>query len=189
MSLEDRDRWNERYRARLGSGEPAVPAGFVPIVDLLPTAGTALDLACGVGTGTVWLAQRGLDVLGVDASDVAIEAAGQLAASVAVEDRCRFSIHDLDAGLPPGPSVDLVACHLFSAPGLDAAIMERLRPGGVLAITVLSEVGGESGPYRARPGELLERFGPLDIRSHLEGAGTATLVGVVTGPALTTRLD
>lgn len=189
MSTGDRERWNERYRTVPVPSDPAVPAGFAPVVELLPVRGSALDLACGVGAGAVWLAHRGLDVVGVDASDIAIDAARRLAATTGVEDRCRFSVHDLDVGLPPGPAVDLITCHLFSAPGLDAQVMGRLRSGGILAITVLSEVGGEPGPYRAKPGELTERFASLDIRHHREGEGTATLVGVVTGPMPTTRLD
>jgi SAM-dependent methyltransferase len=189
MSMEDRERWNERYRAAPARSNPSVPAGFVPVVDLLPSRGAALDLACGAGSGAVWLAGIGLEVQAVDASDVAIDAAARLADESGVGDRCRFSVHDLDTGLPAGPSVDLITCHLFSAPGLDREIIGRLRPGGVLAITVLSEVGGEPGPYRALPGELPERFGVLDIRFHREGDGTATLVGAATGPAPTTRLD
>lgn len=189
MSIEDRERWNERYRAAPVRSGPSVPTGFAPVVDLLPSHGTALDLACGTGSGAVWLAGIGLEVQAVDASDVAIDAAGRLADDSGVGDRCRFSVHDLDTGLPTGPAVDLITCHLFSAPGLDQEIIGRLRPGGVLAITVLSEVGAETGPYRARPGELAERFGVLDIRFHREADGTATLVGVATGPAPTTRLD
>lgn len=189
MSLDDRERWNERYRNAGTPSGPAAPAGLAPVLGLLPTRGSALDLACGTGAGAVWLARRGLDVVAVDTSDVAIEAARLLASDNGVEDRCRFRVHDLDAGLPPGPAVDLITCHLFSAPGLDGEIVDRLKSGGVLAITVLSEVDGEPGPYRARRGELVERFAALHILAHREGEGTATLVGVATGPAVTTRLD
>ena len=148
-----------------------------------------MDVACGAGAGAVWLAMRGLDVHGIDASDVAIERAADLAETHGVDDRCRFTVCDLDDGLPAGPRVDLVTCHLFSARSLDEAIIERLMPNGVLAITVLSEVGSEPGPFRAGPGELLERFGSLEVRHHREAEGTATLVGFATGPEPSGRLD
>lgn len=193
MSREDRERWNHRYL----DGDHTVadpdalrcPTGFRPFEDRLPTAGRALDVASGAGEGAVWLGTRGLDVVGVDVSSVAVDLAGRLAARHGVERRVQFVCSDLDDGLPPGPLVDLVTCHLFSAPGLDDQLVGRLVEGGLLAITVLSEVGAEPGAYRARPGELLERFGGLQILHHGEGDGTASLLGVVTGPIPSTRLD
>lgn len=192
MSTADRQRWNERYQEADTLPTPAAPVGVADVVDLLPTTGRALDVACGVGAGSVWLAMQGLAVVGIDGSDVAIDHATRLAATHGVEDRCRFEVRDLDAGLPPGPSVDLVMCHLFSARALDEAMVGRLHAGGVLAITVLSEVGSGPGPFRAGPGELMDRFGlfdRLEIVHHRELGGSATLVGVVTGPGPLGRLD
>lgn len=193
MSADDQMRWDRRY---LDGGQPGFetidlepPAGFAAVAGMLPTAGTALDLACGAGGGAVWLAQRGLDVVGSDISPVAIGLAEQLASSHGVESSCRFIVHDLDLGLPPTALVDLITCHLFSAPELDEAIIERLVPGGTLAITVLSEVGGKPGPFRARPSELLDRFGSFDVLHHREADGRATLVAVATGPFPSGRLD
>jgi SAM-dependent methyltransferase len=201
MSSEDQDRWDRRYLdteraesehadtecAEAADLEP--PAGFRAVVDMLPDVGVALDVACGAGEGSVWLAQRGLDVLGVDVSPVAVDLARRLATSWGVEANCRFVAHDLDLGLPTTSTIDLITCHLFSAPNLDAEILERLALGGTLAIAVLSEVGGETGPFRAKPGELLERFGALDVRHHEELDGRATLVAVATGPLPSGRLD
>lgn len=216
MSAEDRVRWDRRYlesqqadadrsaressaresSARESSREADArgavvdpPAGFAAVIDVFPDVGTALDVACGAGGGAVWLAQRGLSVTGVDVSPVAIGLARRLASDCGVEANCRFIEHDLDIGLPSTSRVDLITCHLFSAPDLDAAILERLAPGGMLAVTVLSEVGGESGPFRAKPGELLARFGSLDVRHHHEADGRATLVAVATGPSTPGRLD
>lgn len=181
MSDADRARWNTRHEG--AEPDVVVPSGFVDVVDLIPRKGTALDVACGVGGGALWLARRGLDVLAVDGSDVAISVARRAASRLWLEERCRFELHDLDLGLPSGPPVDLITCHLFSAPGLDSELFDRLRPGGVLAITVLSEVGGDTGPFRVHPGELLDRLTGLDVRHHREGEGIATAVAVATGPA------
>lgn len=193
MTADDRERWDRRYT----DGEHVVadksvarcPAGFRPFEADLPVEGGALDVACGAGEGAVWLAERGLNVLGTDVSSIAVDLAVALAVEHEVSDRARFVCSDLDDGLPPGPRVDLITCHLFSAPGLDEAILNRLADGGMLAVTVLSEVGAEPGAYRARPGELLDRFGALRILHHHEGEGTASMLGVVTGPHPPTRLD
>lgn len=85
-------------------------------------------------------------------------------------------VHDLDAGLPDTPAMDLVLCYLFRDERLDRPLMELLRPGGVLAVTSLSEVGAGPGRFRARPGELREAFGSLEITDEGEADGTAWIV-------------
>lgn len=153
-----------------------LPPVFAPYGSAFPTTGTALDLACGRGPVAVWLAQRGLRVWGLDVSPVAVALARELADAYGVAARCRFDVADLDDGLPAGPPVDVVVCHLFRDPRLDTAVVERLVPGGLLAVAVLSEVGAEPGPYRARPGELLDAFAALDVVAAGEGDGQAWLV-------------
>ncbi len=144
--------------------------------DVFPTAGTALDLACGQGFGAVWLARRGLEVWGLDISPVAIGQARDLAERIGVGDRCRFDVVDLDDGLPAGSPVDVVLCHKFRDRRLDHAIIGRLAPGGLLAIAVLSEVGAAPGPFRAVPGELSAAFAGLDRIAAGEGEGYAWLL-------------
>jgi len=150
-------------------------------MDEIPTAGHALELACGSGSAAVWLAQRGLTVWGVDVSAVAIEQADELARRHGVSDRCRFSVADLDDGLPPGPPVDMVLCHRFRDPRLYPAMADRVTPGGVLAISVLSEVGSEPGFFRAATGELDVAFADLRALATGEGDGHAWLLARVKG--------
>ena len=163
--------------AGVGSHNAGLPTAFAAIEDLLPVDGIALEIACGRGELAVWLAMRGMAVVGVDVSPVAVELARELAGRSGVADRCRFEVWDLDNGLPPGPSVDLVVCHMFREPRLDQALVERLAPGGLLAIASLSEVGGEPGRFRAWPGELREAFGGVKVIAEDEGEGVAWLLG------------
>lgn len=177
MSSQDRFDWDTTYRGyEVAVGEPRLPDVFAAHRDVLPATGTALDLACGTGTGSVWLARRGLRVWGVDVSPVAIGHAAALAARYDVADRCRFDVVDLDDGLPAGPLVDVVLCHRFRDPALYRPISERLSPGGILAICVLSEVGAAPGRFRARPGELDGAFRELEAVGGHEGGGQAWLI-------------
>ena len=178
MAEGDRRRWDERYAAQ---GPPPVSAVNPP--DLLtrhakefPAAGRALDLACGQGFGAVWLARRGLDVRGFDVSAVAIDRAREVARLADVGERCHFEVFDLDDGLPPGPPVDVILCHKFRDRRLDGEIIERLAPGGLLAIAALSEVGAAAGPFRAAPGELPAAFAQLQPIAAGEGDGHAWLL-------------
>ena len=164
VTEQDRRRWDERYAysGPAQAGAVAAPSFLQPHTDLIPTAGQALEVACGQGIGAVWLASRGLDVWGVDISEVAIDQARDLARRTGFRDRCRFDVVDLDEGLPVGPSVNMLLCNKFRDRRLDQALIERLTPGGLLAICTLSEVGAEPGPFRAARGELLSAFRELD---------------------------
>lgn len=181
MTEEDRAHWDDRY-ARL---EPAavdavgLPARFAPSAEAFPTAGAALDLACGQGRAAVWLARRGLDVLGIDVSAVAVNQARELAARAGVADRCRFDVWDLDDGLPPGPPAAVILCHRFRDARLDDAVVARLAPGGLLAVTALSEVGATPGRFRVAAGELPRAFAALDLLDAGEAAGEAWLLATM----------
>ncbi len=124
----------------------------------------------------MWLATRGMQVWGVDVSPVAVDLARELTSLCGVADRCRFDVMDLDGGLPIGPPVDLLFCHLFRDPRLDRAMIQRVVPGGLLAVAVRSEVGVGPGPFRARPGELRDALDTLDVLADGEGEGAAWIL-------------
>ncbi|QZA09663.1 class I SAM-dependent methyltransferase [Mycolicibacter heraklionensis] len=179
MSVEDRTRWDAKYAGRSVPAPDTVgPAAvFAPFVDAFPAAGYALDIACGQGAAAVWLAQRGLQVSGFDVSPVAIEQARGLAQRSGVGDRCRFDVVDLDDGLPGGPPADVVYCARFRDRRLDAPMVQRLAPGGLLAVTALSQVGATPGRFRAAPGELRTVFAGLEVIAEGEADGMAWLLG------------
>ena len=178
MSDRDRQRWDERYRR----GGPVSPEEVTPppvldaFAELFPTSGEALDIACGRGFAAVWLARRGMTVSGIDISPVVIAQAGELALVSGVAQRCRFVVADLDAGLPAGPPADVVVCQRFRDSRLDEAIIARLTPGGLLAISALSEVGASPGPFRVAQGELTRAFAALEPIAAGEGDGEAWLL-------------
>ncbi|WKG01557.1 bifunctional 2-polyprenyl-6-hydroxyphenol methylase/3-demethylubiquinol 3-O-methyltransferase UbiG [Mycolicibacterium sp. HK-90] len=176
MSEQDGVRWDTVYTGRESAAVLDVPQAFLGHADAFPVRGSALDVACGPGLGSVWLARRGLRVWGLDVSAVAIDQARQLAARHGVSGRCRFDVADLDDGLPGGPPVDVVLCHRFRDPGLYPALVARLRPGGLLAVCVLSEVGAEPGRFRAAAGELAAAFAGLEPVAAHEGDGQAWML-------------
>lgn len=172
MAVSDRERWDRRHAA-VASPVPMPPDALRDRVDLLPSGGRALDLACGSGQVAVWLAQRGFDVDAVDVSPVALAAGAELAMAHGVT--VHWTESDLDDGLPAG-RYDVIVCQRFRDPDLYPALGDALRPGGLLVMTVLSEVGDEGGRFRAVPGELLAAFGELDVLHHDERDGEATLL-------------
>jgi 2-polyprenyl-3-methyl-5-hydroxy-6-metoxy-1,4-benzoquinol methylase len=178
VAVEDQARWDARY-ARQGPvplDEVRPPPRLASHLHHLPPGGHALDVACGRGATAVSLARQGLHVRGVDVSPVAVDQARRLARLAGVAQRCRFDVVDLDAGLPGGPPVDVVVCHMFRDPRLDRALIERLAPGGLLAVVALSEVGATPGRFRVPPGALTAAFAELDVVAAGEGGGEAWLV-------------
>ena len=177
MAADDRERWDRRHASGAASLGP--PRAVTPeLVGVIPAAGRALDVACGRGGIAAWLARRGLLVDAVDVSPVGLAAGARLAAAHGVGDRIRWIAHDLDLGLPAsctGP-YDVVVCQCFRDPTSYGALSAALAPGGLLAATVLSEVGSAPGPFRAPPGELRAAFSELEILLDRESDGEASLL-------------
>ena len=130
MSSNDREKWNQAYRAR---SDRLPPSAFVTgLGPLLPARGRALDVAGGAGRHALWLAGRGLEVTLADVSDVALAEAAQAAADAGLA----LATLQLDleaAPLPPGPW-DVVLCSFFLHRPLFAHFAEALAPGGLLAV-------------------------------------------------------
>ena len=170
----DAERWNERH-ARAEDVGALPPAALRGRSELLPPGGRALDVACGRGAVTRWLVARGFTVDAVDVSTVGLAAA--------VGPRVRPVEHDLTTGLPPsctGP-YEVVVCQRYREPSLYPQLRTALAPGGLLVVTVLSEIDDEPGRYRARPGELRAAFAGLDVLVDVEGDGEASLVARAAG--------
>lgn len=102
----------------------------------------ALDLACGTGTLALLLADRGWDVVGLDASARMLDAARAKAANLETSGRVAFVQGDMRE--PDGPvasgSFDLVTCtydslnYLLTEGDLGACfagVARTLRPGGL----------------------------------------------------------
>ena len=136
--LSDKEHWEERYRQRerIWSGQvntrlAEIVAGMKP--------GRALDLGCGEGADTMWLAEHGWQVVGVDISETALARAAADAAARKLTDRVSFVQMNLAESFPQG-RFDLVSAQfLHSMVHLDrdpifAAAARAVTPGGTLVV-------------------------------------------------------
>ncbi len=144
--------WNESYASGQLPWDSGVPepllVEFVNAGGITPSL--TLEVGAGTGTNTIWLAERGFDVLGVDISSLAIEKAR---AKMEGRDlRCRFATLDFLAAPPPGGPFQFVfdrGCfHVFDEPGerqrFASQVAAALVPGG----TWLSLIGSTEGAPR-----------------------------------------
>lgn len=98
------DRWQERYREKYVPWDTGRPdSNLIDIVTGRPIpTGKTLEIGCGTGTNTVWLAQQGFSVTATDISEIAIQKAKQRASSAGVPDT--FIVIDFLADeIPDGP--------------------------------------------------------------------------------------
>jgi SAM-dependent methyltransferase len=115
--------------------------GHVADALALPPGQTLVDLGCGRGGPGLWLARsRGVSLIGVDFSSVAIQQASDRAALFGLADRARFVVGDLAAtGLPDATADAVVSIDaLHFAGDLAAAgreVLRILRPGRRLVLT------------------------------------------------------
>ncbi|MDP9065987.1 MAG: class I SAM-dependent methyltransferase [Pseudomonadota bacterium] len=103
----------------------------------LPRGSRVLDVGCGVGRWSRWLATRGAVVTGVDLSPTMIAEAQRRASADGIADRCEFRVDDLST-LDLGKRYDVVMGvtvlqHILEANALRAAFQamrRHLAPGG-----------------------------------------------------------
>ncbi|WP_145500646.1 bifunctional 2-polyprenyl-6-hydroxyphenol methylase/3-demethylubiquinol 3-O-methyltransferase UbiG [Streptomyces sp. CFMR 7] len=149
-TADARTTWDGIYAARPAATDPRPNVRLTEAVAELPP-GDALELGCGEGGDTLWLARRGWRVTAVDLSAVAVERLNALARSHGLADRVTAEQHDLGASFPEASEApestdgtdgrfDLVTAHYLHTPfDLDrSAVLRRaahaLRSGGRLLV-------------------------------------------------------
>jgi SAM-dependent methyltransferase len=144
--------WDESYAAvelpwDTGEPEPLL-VEFVTLGRVRPTR--TLEIGAGTGTNSIWLAERGFYILGIDIAPRAVERATAKLNGRALP--CRFAPLDFLAGAPEGGPFSFVfdrGCfHVFDEPEergrFAAQVAAALAPGGMW----LSLIGSTEGPGR-----------------------------------------
>lgn len=160
--------WEGRYREGNTPWNTEQPSG--ELVEFLDsgriTSGTALDIGCGYGTQSVYLAHRGFRVTGVDFSPTAIAGARQRVKEGMELD---FLIADLAAEPELGGPYDFLfdrgVYHILRQQNLTPyhRLLEKVsRPGTLyLCLTGNTNETGEGGPPRVSEEEIRCELGPL----------------------------
>lgn len=138
---------------------------------LLPAAGEALELACGLAGNAVLLARHGLRTRAWDISAVAIERVAQYARAQGLPLECEA--RDLLQRPPAPASCDVIAVAHFLDRGLFPHILAALRPGGRLFYqtftrTRVTGTGPGNPEFRLADNELLRLCAGLEILVYRE---------------------
>ena len=155
-------KWDAKYR------DAAAPEAAYVLREnqhLLPASGMALDIACGLGANSVFLAEHGLKTYAWDISSVAINKLCALATQRKLP--IVAEIRDLaQQPLPPEQFDVIVIAHYLERP-LVPSIIAALKPGGLLFYQTFTrarvhvEAGPQKDEWLLADGELLSMFQPL----------------------------
>jgi SAM-dependent methyltransferase len=137
-----RRRWDERYLSGVrpwDNGQTPPEVADFWLSGLLPHDGLAIDLGCGSGANTAYLAARGLHVIGIDLSGIALSRAHALSAERFGIGTGRVSFVQADVtllplcGAPAHYILDIGCLHSVprhERPLYARSVADNLRPGG-----------------------------------------------------------
>ncbi len=172
--LPAREKWNRRYAAPGFTAFPPTPGEWlVENRALLPGGGRALDVACGDGRNSRYLAEHGFAVDALDVSDVAVGALEAAARAAGLD--VRAQVVDLEAWRPPSAGYDAIVNLNYLQRDLLRPLAAALRPGGLIFFETFSEahvteLGHRFDPrFLLAPNELLGAFPTLLVRHYREG--------------------
>lgn len=156
--IDDKERWNIRHV------EKPMRHSVEPIVEKYidkANAGTALDIACGTGRNTHFLAEKGFLVDGVDLSDYALGKIKNLATINKIE-------ADLDTYNLELNKYDVIVNINYLNRRFFPQIKEALKSGGIIIFETFIVAHGDfkqpmNPEFLLRKNELLHAFIGLDI--------------------------
>lgn len=162
----DRIKWNTRFDSQdsyLGERPSPFLSREIERIKTLTPGPDALDIACGEGRNSLFLAQHGFRVVGVDISDVGLDKGRKRAHTLGLE--IDFRRVDLDDCLIEG-TYDLILNFNFLLRDLIPTEVASLNPGGLLLFdTIMASeklLQSHDPAYLLQPGELDRIFAPFN---------------------------
>ena len=175
MGVEDKQKWDKKYQ---NNPAPDQPIKLITDFAKLATGTKALDVACGMGRHSKYLASVGFDVDALDISSIAIDSLQDIP-----------HIHpqevDFDTYTFPKDHYDLIVCTFFLKREIFPKIREALKVGGIFIYeTFLYHPDNENAPsnrsFLLEEGELEVTFDHEYDIMHLSEYWDADLQGAKT---------
>jgi SAM-dependent methyltransferase len=156
VDRQEAEEWNQRYQKT--AHHLSQPRTFLEeIIDLCPTSGWALDVATGEGHNAGLLAKRGMNVLGVDFSRVALRRAQQKYTGLNV------ALVHLPTFRLKTESLQMILNFWFLDRNMFPLYRRWLKPGGLFLFESMrfdpkSDQSHLRPEYLVQPGELRKEF-------------------------------
>ncbi len=168
MASDAAAKWNARYRSGVEAAFERPREFLLEQAHLLPQRGVALDIALGLGGNAGFLIERGLRVVGVDVSEVAVQRA------VARWPAIQAAVIDLAQYRWPTCAFDVILNFYYLQRDLFRQFRSLLKPDGIVMIETLTIKTLHTRPdfnpdYLLQPGELRRAFSDWDVLVYREG--------------------
>jgi len=186
MDSPKRSGWDNAYSKR-GEGLRAASKLLAESLPLLPV-GKALDIACGDGRNSIFLAKNAYYVDAIDFSSVALENGKKMASEAGV--RVNFIQADLEDYLIKPNQYDLIVDFNYLERSLIQGIKSGLKKGGYIVFETFTleqrSIGHpKNSKYLLGPNELLDLFDGFHIVYYrevvLEEAGQKKAIASLVG--------
>ena len=170
MSQDDREKWDRRYREGSYKARTHPTELLVEWLPRLPR-GRALDVACGAGRNSLYLAEAGYDIDAIDISSVALDRLRATAQTRDLQISCIES--DLESKPLPDRTYDLIVMVRYTSPALISRLLPLLSDGGHFLceehLSTDRDVIGPTDPaFRMAPNELLRLAAELRVLFYCE---------------------
>jgi tellurite methyltransferase len=164
MKMNSRMKWNSKHKERLDQQRPPEPNPRLKNLSAYLTGGRALDLACGLGGNSFFLARLNYKVEAIDISDVAIQYIQEQVS------RDNLTIHpkvcdlmEINNQLWRNQSYDLVVITYYLDRSLFPFVKNLVKEEGYFFMETFyqspqTENLGVSNQYKLQPKELLTEF-------------------------------
>jgi len=158
----DRIKWNRRFESEdsfLGVRPSPFLSKEIDRIKLLAPGNRALDIACGEGRNSLFLAENGFDVTALDISDVGLSKGAARASVAGVKINFRqANLNDYAIA----EKYDLILNFNFLLRGLIPSEIQALNPGALLLFDTILEspqlLASHNPSYFLKKGELTEIF-------------------------------
>lgn len=171
MIHPDARKWNKKYSETGAIWLQNRPNRLlVEAMSWLPETGLALDMAAGVGTNGLFLAELGWQVIALDISETGLRLARQRALAQQLPFPFETAVVDLSSPWLPTHQVDLILNFRFLERATFPQFKRALKPGGWLIFeTFLQRDTAVVHPhYYLRPRELQNAFSDFAIWHYVE---------------------
>ena len=123
MSRADREKWDKKYIAKPKLLLPRDPSAILKEYVTDGLGKRALDLACGAGRNSLYLAQVGFKVDAVDIAELSLQTLRKEATALGVLESVEIQLEDLDYFEPKADVYSLIVMMNY----LDRTLIERTK--------------------------------------------------------------
>ncbi len=129
MAQEDKIKWNKKYQEKPELLKKRKPSSkLVQIIDQIK-GDKVLEIACGTGRNSIFLAQKGFNIDALDISEVALEHLNSKGFA-----NIKTKIVDLEEYTPEQNSYDLIVKTNYLERKLIAPLLKALKEDGIILI-------------------------------------------------------